>query len=220
MSALVVGGDGAIGSAVVKKLQSRGRSVVSLDRASGVDAADPDAVRHFVASLAAPPVNVVHVAGTVGHGGLLSTDLDEWQGTLSDNLTSSYVVCREVVPQLVAGGGGSIVLMSSVNGRHGGNALSGPAYAAAKAGVIALGRNIAKEFGPQGVRVNIVAPGPVASAMTERLAPEVLDELVATVPAGRLATPEEIASTIVHLLEEATYVNGAVVDINGGMWMG
>lgn len=221
MSTLVVGGRGAIGAAVVERLRAAGDTVYSLDREDGVDAADPAGVGAFVAALPEPPTRVAHVAGSVGTGGVFETDLDEWQRILTDNLTSSYVTCRAVLPGMLENGGGSIVLTSSVNGRHGGNALSGPAYAAAKAGIIGLGRNIAKEFGSRGVRTNIVAPGPVASGMTERLSEAALTDLVATVPAGRIASPDEIAAAVGYLLDDAAgFVNGAVLDINGGMWIG
>ncbi|MGV9802962.1 SDR family NAD(P)-dependent oxidoreductase [Mycobacterium sp. NPDC003449] len=221
MSTLVVGGRGAIGAAVVERLRGAGDTVHSLDREDGVDASDPAGIRDFVAALPGPPRRVVHVAGSVGTGGVLETGPDEWHRIMADNLTSAYLICRAVLPAMLDNGGGAIVLTSSVNGRHGGNALSGPAYAAAKAGVIGLGRNIAKEFGSRGVRTNIVAPGPVASGMTERLAPDALTDLVSTVPAGRVGRPEEIAAAVAYLLDdEAGFVNGAVLDINGGMWVG
>ena len=219
MTALVVGGAGAIGSAVVARLTAQGEPVHSLDRSDGVDATDADAVDAFVRTLPERPSHLVHVAGSVGGGGLAETSVDEWRRILDDNLTSAFVACRTVVPAMAAGG--SVVLTSSVNGRHGGNTLSGPAYAAAKAAVIALARNVAKEYAQQGVRVNVVAPGPVASAMTERLSAAELEELVASVPARRVATADEVASAICYLLgPDAGYVNGAVLDINGGMWMG
>ncbi|MGC4897430.1 SDR family NAD(P)-dependent oxidoreductase [Micromonospora sp. DT31] len=221
MTALVVGGRGAIGSAVVDALRRAGEAVHVLDRADGVDAADPDQVQEFLDALPEPPTRVAHVAGSVGYGGLLDVSPEQWRTVLDDNLTSAYTVVRAALPGMLAANGGAIVLTSSVNGRHGGNALSGPAYAAAKAGVLALTRNIAREFGGRGVRANAVAPGPVHSAMTERLSAGEMSDLVAQVPLGRAAQPAEIAETIAFLLSErASYVNGATVDVNGGLWTG
>lgn len=220
MSTLVIGGSGAIGSAVVARLRHAGDQVHSLDLADGVNAGDPDQLAAFLASLPEPPRNLVHVAGSVGTGGLEETSLEEWHRILHDNLTSAFVACQAVLPH-IAGSGGAVVLTSSVNGRHGGNALSGPAYASAKAGVIALARNIAKEYGSRGVRANVVAPGPVASQMTDRLSSEELERLLEDVPAGRIAQPDEVAGAICYLLSsDAGYVNGVVLDLNGGMWMG
>ena len=219
MTALVVGGRGAIGSAVVDALRRDGLMVYVLDRADGVDAADPRQVQEFLDGLPGPPTRLAHVAGSVGYGGLLDVSPGQWRDILDDSLTSSFIVVRAVLPGMLAAGGGAIALMGSVNGRHGGNALSGPAYAAAKAGVLALTRNIAKEFGGRGVRANAVAPGPVRSAMTERLSPREMADLVGQVPLGRAAEPAEIAEAIAFLLSDrASYINGATVDVNGGLW--
>ncbi|MEU8071532.1 MULTISPECIES: SDR family NAD(P)-dependent oxidoreductase [unclassified Micromonospora] len=221
MTSLVVGGRGAIGAAVVDALRRDGETVHVLDRADGVDAADPRQVSRFLDALPEAPTRVAHLAGSVGHGGLLDVSPEQWRQVLDDSLTSAYVVVRAVLPAMLAAGGGAIVLMSSVNGRHGGNAMSGPAYAAAKAGVLALTRNVAKEFGGRGVRANAVAPGPVRSVMTERLSARELSDLVGQVPLRRPAEPAEVAETIAFLLgERASYVNGATVDVNGGMWTG
>lgn len=221
MTALVVGGRGAIGSAVVEALRRDGEAVHVLDRADGVDAADPRQVQEFLDGLPEPPTRLAHVAGSVGYGGLLDVSPEQWRDVLADSLTSSFTVVRAVLPGMLSAGAGAIVLMSSVNGRHGGNTLSGPAYAAAKAGVLALTRNIAKEFGGRGVRANAVAPGPVRSAMTARLSTREMSDLVGQVPLGRAAEPEEVAETIAFLLgDRASYVNGATVDVNGGLWTG
>lgn len=220
MTTLVVGGSGAIGTAVMVRLANERGQVHSLDRAEGVDATDPEEFDDFLGRLPSCPTNLVHVAGSVGVGGWAETGIDDWHRVLNDNLTSAFVACRALAPR-IAEAGGAVVLTSSVNGRHGGNSLSGPAYAAAKAGVIALARNVAREYGPQGLRANVVAPGPVASQMTERLSSEDLSALLRSVPVGRIAQPDEVAAAICYLLSpDASYVNGAVLDLNGGMWMG
>ena len=221
MNALVVGGRGAIGSAVVELLRQTYAQVYVLDRVDGVDATDESQVRAFLDQLPAPPTRLAYLAGSVGYGGLLDTTPEQWRATVEDNLTAAYTVTRAVLPYMLDAGSGAIVLMSSVTGRHGGNTLSGPAYAAAKAGVIALSWNIAKEFGGRGIRSNAVAPGPVHSPMTARLSDTEMSQLVAQIPLGRAAEPVEVAEVIAFLLSDAaSYVNGATVDINGGLWMG
>ncbi|MCL6648205.1 MAG: SDR family oxidoreductase [Chloroflexi bacterium] len=220
MAVLVVGGAGGIGSATVARLKAAGREVVVLDRAHDVEAADPQAVATFLQQ--APPVDaLVHLAGTVGTGGIEDHSVAEWRRVLDDNLTTAFVVCQAVIPQLQEQRRGAIVLMSSVNGRTGGNRLSGPAYAAAKAAIIGLTRHLARDLAPVGVRVNALAPGPVETPMLARLSELELRALRETIPLRRVAAPEEIAEAIAFLLsDQAASITGAVIDINGGMWMG
>lgn len=216
---LVVGGGGGIGRSVVARLEAAGQEVVVLDRSDGVDAADPEAVEGFLVPHR-PLDQLVHVAGTVGAGGIEEHDLADWHRVLDDNLTSAFVVCRAVVDDLRASATGAVVLTSSVNGRTGGNRLSGPAYGVAKAGVIGLVRHLAGDLAADGVRVNAVAPGPVATAMVRRLSPEQLADLLDTVPLHRVAEPDEVAAAIAYLLSDAAAsVTGVVLDINGGMVM-
>lgn len=216
--ALVVGGAGGIGAACTDWLRARGDEVVVLDRALGHDAADPDSVRSGLAGVSHLDV-VIHAAGSVGSGGIEDLDLTEWRRVLDDNLTSAAVVVQQALPLMTAGG--SIVLFSSVNGRHGGNELSGPAYATAKAGIIGLTRHLAKHQAKHQIRVNCVAPGPVDTPMLDRLQASEMDDLVASMPLGRLTTRHEIAETVGWLCSPgAASVTGTVVDVNGGMWMG
>lgn len=215
---LVVGGDGGIGRACAEQFVAQGDHVVVLDRARGHDASDPASVACALDGIDRFDC-VVHAAGSVGSGGIDETTLEEWEGVVSDNLTSAFVVCRHVLPLMVRGG--SVVLLSSVNGRQGGNRLSGPAYAAAKAGLIGLTRHLAKDQAARGVRVNAIAPGPVSTPMLERLSTDQMSGLLAQVPLGHVAAADEVAGTATWLCSAAAAsVTGAVIDLNGGMWMG
>lgn len=214
---LVTGGDGGIGKACVGWLEERGYEVLVLDRARGHDACDGETVRTLING--APLSAVIHGAGSVGSGGILEGTVDEWRRVLDDNLVSAMVVLQAAIPQLVDGA--SVVLFSSVNGRHGGNRLSGPAYAAAKAGIIGLTRNAAKELAERRIRVNALAPGPVETPMLDRLTAQELEGLRRGMPLGSITSADEIAATVGWLLSDAARsVTGAVIDINGGMWMG
>jgi NAD(P)-dependent dehydrogenase (short-subunit alcohol dehydrogenase family) len=215
---LVVGGDGGIGRACVEQFSAMGSEILVIDRSRGHDAADPRSVSSALAGVESV-TDVVHAAGSVGSGGIEEISVEDWNRVVSDNLTSAFVVCQQVLPLMPRGG--SIVLLSSVNGRHGGNRLSGPAYATAKAGLIGLTRHLAKDQAPRGIRVNAIAPGPVSSPMLDRLSEEQLDALIAHVPLGHVAVPDEVAGTAAWLCSDAAQsVTGAVIDLNGGMWMG
>lgn len=215
---LVVGGRGGIGRAVVAHLEAGGDRCLVLDRADGVDAADPAAVETFLADVG-PLSSLLLLAGSVGAGGIEDHTLADWRRVLDDNLTALYVCVRAALPNLRAAGGASIVVLSSVNGRAGGNTLSGPAYAAAKAAAIGLVRNLAIELAPDDIRVNAVAPGPVNTAMVARLTPAELDSVLARMLTKRLIEPEEVAAAVAFLVSDAARsITGTTLDVNGGMW--
>ena len=216
---LVVGGRGGIGKAVVKRLEAAGETCLVLDREDGHDAADPHVVGSFLAG-SGPLASLILLAGSVGPGGLEDHGLDDWRRVIDDNLTTLFVCIRAALPYLKQNDEASIVILSSVNGRTGGNALSGPAYAAAKAGAIGLARNLARELGPVSIRVNTIAPGPVATPMVARLSEAELGGIVGQMLTGRVIDPEEIADIIIFLLSDAARsITGATIDVNGGMWM-
>ncbi|MFN8532758.1 MAG: SDR family NAD(P)-dependent oxidoreductase [Dehalococcoidia bacterium] len=219
MTTLVVGADGGIGRAVTRLLQSQGEEVVGLDRASGVNATDPEQVESFL--LAHPPVGkIVHVAGTVNKGTVDEHTIADWHRIIDDNLTSVFVVVRAALPSLRRAGG-AIVLTSSTAGRNGGNRLTGVAYAAAKGGVLNLTRHLAAELAADGIRVNCVAPGLVDTPMLDPLSAEEKRTFAEKTPIPRLIPPEEIAAAMVFLLSPAAAsITGAVLDVNGGRWMG
>lgn len=214
----VTGGSGGIGRLCSEWFTARGDSVTVFDRKNGQDATQPDQVQAALKSLPSLDV-VVHAVGTVQGGGIEDCSVDDWRRLLDDNLTSAFVVCQAALPKLSQGS--SVVLFSSINGRHGGNRISGPAYAAAKAGIISLTRFLAKDLAKRGVRVNAIAPAGVLTPMLSRLSEEELDALRATIPLGRIVEADEVVGAVAWLCShEARSVTGAVVDINGGSWVG
>lgn len=160
---------------------------------------------------------VVHCAGKVGVGPITNVSLQDWNDVMAVNLSSAFLLARGAQSQLAARRG-QLVLLSSSNGINGGTALSGPAYAVAKAGIINLTRYLAKEWGPLGIRVNCIAPGPVDTPMLDRLGPEVIQSLVEATPLKRLAKPEEVAAIVVALATGAgDHLTGTVHNISGGL---
>jgi NAD(P)-dependent dehydrogenase (short-subunit alcohol dehydrogenase family) len=142
--------------------------------------------------------------------------LDEWNRLLALNLTSTFLMSRAVIPHMERAGGGAIVNVSSGAGLRG--MSRNPGYCAAKAGVVALTRALAIDHGPNGVRVNAVAPGPIRTPLMERN--RTADEIATMgrlAVAGRIGEPDEIASTIVWLASDAaSYVMGQTIEVDGG----
>src|SRR5262245_23077103 len=134
MATLVVGAKGGIGVATCERLREAGHKIVEMNRRDGVDVLDPASVQKFLEGQ--PAIDkLVHLAGTVGKGGIEDHTLADWRQVMDDSVTTAFVVCQAVIPRMKAAGGGSIVLMSSINGRTGGNRMSGPAYGTAKAAI-------------------------------------------------------------------------------------
>ena len=169
------------------------------------------------------PLILVHAAGVTGVGGIEDEAPATWRRILDVNLTSAYLCGREVVSGMRRAGWGRIVLVASVNGRFGGSALSGPAYAASKGGLLTLARFLAREHAADGVTANAVAPGPHDSPMWTALDAERRHRILSMQPGGDRGPgrPSDLAATIAYLCsDEARYITGATIDVNGGQWMG
>jgi len=162
-----------------------------------------------------------------GFVGLTTCSLDDWRTILGVNLSGAFHCARAVAPHLQASRGGAIVNFASVAARKGiapgSEGSSGP-YAVAKAGIMALTRQLALELGPYGVRVNCVAPGVVLSGRATRLMAAIgqgrgPEGLAASVPLGRFATVEEVAGLVVALCsDETSYMTGVTIDVNGASY--
>ncbi|TPW16111.1 MAG: 3-oxoacyl-acyl-carrier protein reductase [Acidimicrobiaceae bacterium] len=234
--AVVTGAGGAIGRAIADRLADNADIVHRLDvrrmtddNRDGLihacDLTDENAVSSAFASIeerTGPVQLLVHAAGITGAGSVTDESPATWRRIIDTNLTSAYLVAREAIPQMRRAGGGAIVLIASVNARFGGSALSGPAYAASKGGLVTLARFLAREHAVDGITSNSVAPGPHATPMWDALDPTMRSKILAMIPgdAGP-GDPLDLAATVAHLCSPAArYINGATIDINGGQWMG
>lgn len=218
-SAIVTGAAAGIGRATVEMLAADGWHVVGIDRSAGAisggellvgDAGDTsvlhDAIEHCDGRVDA----LVCSAGIPPSGPWDSRD--HWEEVLRVDLTAPYEALRACWPALVAARGSAVLVGSIVGGVEG--SLRSPAYAAAKAGLEGLARSFAVIGASDGVRVNVVAPGAIATDFDERLLPA--DERT-DVPLGRMGTPEEVAGVIGFLVgPAASYVTGAVWTVDGG----
>lgn len=232
--ALVTGAAGGIGRATVDALMRCGFAVAAVDlaladlpcafdapfEAISADVTDESAVAGAVERCVRRFGGldcVVHLAGAVGRGPLVEVSAADWRRLLDVNLTSAFLVAKAAYAHL-RDRRGTLVLVSSTNGLNGGSALSGPAYAVAKAGVINLVRYLAKEWGTEGIRVNAIAPGPVETPMLDRLPEATRDALRQSIPLGRIAEASDVAGVVSFLCSpQAAYLTGTVLNVSGGL---
>jgi 3-oxoacyl-[acyl-carrier protein] reductase len=227
-NALVTGAAGGIGSAVCSLLQRCGARVAGIDLnpAAAADlslqgnVADAEFVRSAVQRAAGSLGSldyVVHAAGFARQSRFDELAASEWHEVMDANLTSAYLVTQAAHSHLEQSRG-AVVLLSSSNGRHGGSELSGAAYAVAKAGIINLGRHLAKTWAGAGIRVNWVAPGPVDTPMLDRFDDTQREALRRSIPLERIAHPDEIAAAVAYLLSgHAASMTGTCINVSGGL---
>ena len=149
----------------------------------------------------------------------LEIDANSWQRIIDVNLTGVLLLSQAVIPHMKNRGSGSIVCMSSVSAQRGGGIFGGPHYSAAKAGVLGLAKAMAREFGPDGIRVNCVTPGLIETDITgDKLTPTMKADIIKGIPLGRLGAVTDVANIYLFLASDlSAYVTGAVIDVNGGM---
>ena len=237
--ALVTGASGGIGAQIAKALHAQGAKVVLHgtrasklealkaelgERASTVTAnlANRDAVAGVIASAseaAGGPINIlVNNAGITRDGLLMRMKNEDWDEVIEVNLTASMTLCRTAIRAMMKERSGRIISISSVVGVTGNPGQTN--YAASKAGMIGFSKSLAAEVASRGITVNVVAPGFIATPMTDVLDDVQKVALLTRVPAGRLGTAIEIAASVVFLAsDEAAYITGTTMHVNGGMAM-
>ena len=223
--AVVTGAAGAIGGAVAATLREDGFTVVCVDAAAGADAVcdvrserEVTALRDRLADDPGPPWLLVNVAGVFFEHRIPELAEDDWDLLLDTNLKGTFLTCKAFLPAMIAAGSGCIVNIASTAGLSGGHTRA--AYCAAKAGVVMLTRSLAIDHGPDGVRVNCVAPGLIDTPMADwiRTDPERLAEWEGTVPARRIGRPADVADAVAFLASDrAGYLQGSVLRVDGGV---
>jgi NAD(P)-dependent dehydrogenase (short-subunit alcohol dehydrogenase family) len=238
--AVVTGGGTGIGLAVAARLIADGFAVAVTFRESrsgadslmaevaaagrvGIalecDVRDPESVRRFFAEVRSRlgPVSVlVNNAAVAIHRPFVEISEDEWDNVLGTNLGGAYRCTQHALPDMLTAGDGVIVNVVSELAFVGEAGLA--SYVSSKAGLIGLTKSLAREFGPRGIRVNAVAPGPTDTRMLT--AEERTPDYVRTIPLRRLGTPEEIAATVAFLSSaDARWYSGQVLSPNGGTVM-
>ncbi len=240
--AFVSGGMGGIGTAICRRLGAAGHTVVAgclpdydkkaewlaAMRGEGfrVHAAEGDVAEfdscaemfYHVKSVVGPVEILVNNAGITRDSIFKRMTEQDWMAVINTNLNSVFNVTRQVVDGMSERGWGRIVNISSVNGIKG--QFGQTNYSAAKAGMAGFSKALAQELVRKGVTVNTVSPGYVETDLVRAIRPEIREQIVASIPMGRLAKPEEIAAVVAFLAsEDAGYITGANISVNGGMHM-
>jgi len=227
---LVTGGNRGIGKAIAQRFAASGDRVAVTTRGAPVEgffsvrcdvtdtATVDEALSEVERELGTVDVLVAN-AGATDDKLLLQMDEASFTRTLDSNLVGTFRVVRRALPKMLRARRGRVIFISSVV------ALSGAAgqanYAASKAGLIGFGRSLAREIGGRGITVNVVAPGFIETDMTAVLGDARRGEILAQVPLKRFGQPDEVAGTVHWLAsEEASYVSGAVIPVDGGLGMG
>ncbi|MBW6417726.1 3-oxoacyl-[acyl-carrier-protein] reductase [Celeribacter sp. PS-C1] len=237
-NALITGASGGIGGAIAKALYDAGATVaLSGTRVEPLEAlaAELGERAHVLPcnlsdkeSVEALPKQAAEAMGSVdilvNNAGITRDNLfmrmsdDEWESVLNVNLTSTMRLCKGVLRGMMKARWGRIVNISSIVGATG-NPGQGN-YAASKAGMVGMSKSLAYEVATRGITVNCVAPGFIATAMTDKLTDDQKDKINAQIPSARMGTPEEIAAAVLYLAsQEAGYTTGTTLHVNGGMAM-
>ncbi|MFG1342465.1 SDR family NAD(P)-dependent oxidoreductase [Xanthobacter autotrophicus] len=160
---------------------------------------------------------MVNCAGLVRSQGMLSISEADYDLVLGVNLKGTFNICKSALNVFKEKGRGSIINLASVAAQRGGGLVGGAHYAASKGGVVSLTRTIAREFGPIGIRANVVCPSMIETSMLDGLSPERYREIVANVPLQRAGHPLDVAGACLFLASGlSAYVTGATIDVNGG----
>jgi NAD(P)-dependent dehydrogenase (short-subunit alcohol dehydrogenase family) len=186
------------------------------------DVVDHDACGRAIAAVEARmgPVDIlINNAGITQPLKFMEIGGAHWDAVMDVNLRGVLNLSQAVVPGMRVRGRGSIACMSSVSAQRGGGIFGGPHYSAAKAGVLGLAKAMARELGPDGIRVNCVTPGLIQTDITGgKLTPELKEEIAHGIPLGRLGDAIDVARIFLFLASDLSgYVTGATIDVNGGM---
>ena len=237
-AALITGASGGIGAAIARTLHVQGAIVAlsgtrrdaldALAKALGErafvcpadlrDASEPDSLIIAAEAAAGPLAILVNNAGMTRDMLALRMRDEDWQAVLDIDLSAPFRLARSALRGMLRRRAGRIINISSIVGATGNAGQAN--YAAAKAGLVGMTKALAQEVASRGITVNAVAPGFIATPMTDKLSEQQRTKLAEAIPLGRLGQPDDVAAAVAYLAsDEAAWVTGATLHVNGGMAM-
>lgn len=228
---LITGGNRGIGRSIAEAFVATGHRVAVTARSGEgpagtltvrADVTDPDSIDAAFTAVEqqlGPVEIVVANAGVTKDTLLLRMTDDDFTSVIDTNLAGAFRVVKRASKGMLKARFGRVVLISSVVGLLGSAGQIN--YSASKSGLIGIARSLTRELGARGITANVVAPGFIETDMTAELAPEQQAAYLKQIPAGRFATPDEVAKAVVWLAsDDAGYISGAVIPVDGGLGMG
>ncbi len=202
---------------VAKEIRALGRQAVCVE-ADVTDVAAVEAMVADVIEVFGKLDILVNNAGITRDRTLRKLEKKDWDAVIAVNLTGAYHCCRAVIEHMRERRYGRIISMASVVGLMGN--IGQTNYGASKAGLVGFTRSLAREVARRGITVNCIAPGFIDTEMTRTIPEDIMEQILGSIPVGRMGLPEDIANAAVYLAsDEASYVTGHVLSVNGGLYM-
>ena len=235
---IVTGATGGIGNSIVKTLYETGANILASGtkveklnelksnfqnlKTLNFDISQTDMVEKFIENatndLGGSLDCLINNAGITQDNLAIRMNLEEWQKVIDINLTSTFLTTKFAIKKMLKNKFGKIVNITSVVG-HTGN-LGQANYTASKAGIIAMSKSLAIEYGKKNININCISPGFIKTSMTEKIDEKFKEIIVSKIPSARLGEPEDIANAVVFLSSNLSdYINGETLHVNGGMYM-
>tara|TARA_S200000501_G_scaffold281365_1_gene265395 strand:- start:632 stop:1369 length:738 start_codon:yes stop_codon:yes gene_type:complete len=235
---IVTGATGGIGTSIIKKLSENGANII----ASGTkiekleelkkkfnrikilkfDISNHEKIEKFIEDASRELGGnfdcIVNNAGIAQDNLAIRMSLDEWKKVIDINLTSTFLICKFAIKNMLKNKKGKIINITSVVG-HTGN-LGQTNYTASKAGIVAMSKSLAIEYAKKNININCISPGFIKTAMTDKIEEKYKEIIISKIPSARLGEPDDIANAVLFLASnQSDYINGETLHVNGGMYM-
>ena len=234
---IITGATGGIGNSIIEKLDKLGANIL----ASGTkiskleelknkykniktlmfDISQSEKIEEFIDNATKDLGGldcIVNNAGITQDNLTIRMSLEEWKKVIDINLTSTFLMSKFAIKKMLRNKKGKIINITSVVG-HTGN-LGQANYTASKAGIVAMSKSLAIEYGKKNINVNCISPGFIKTAMTDKIDEKFKEAIISKIPSGRLGSPEDIANAVLFLAsDDSNYINGETLHVNGGMYM-